>query len=881
MWRAEEFIPLKTNQPAEDHLMIATCPEPDLLRDYSNGRVPEDQSDELTAHLRDCPSCQHWLSETKDLDDSLVGQLRHSTVDDSFDQEPHCQSAMARALGALAVDSQTADADEVSLPSSIGDYEIVRRIGRGGMGNVYLAQHTKLDRTVAVKVLASHRLSDPRMHDRFEKEMRAVGSLSHPNIVTAHDARDVDGVALLVTEWIDGLNLKDILDRVGPMKVADASEIGVRIASALSYISSASLIHRDLKPSNVMINRDGEVKLLDLGLARLRAGDGEGEHDATATGQALGTADYVAPEQINDARDVDIRADMYGLGCTLYKLLSGRAPFEGDRYPTSFAKLTAHVSDQPVSLRALVPNVPAAVSYLVDQLLAKSPDDRPASPDRIAATLRKHASGADLTSLVQTAMTTQPTGTQFQQHPRARAATKGFWQRRVPIATAIASGLGGLILGWFAGVLITITHPDGSKTEVDVPANSRSTISEAGNIDVKLGAANSDGKLGGLNAGVTLPTLQIPIGDLQPPNDRPLFDGVWKAESSMYRGLDAPIQAIENGALVFHQNGFAVMHRSHPSIVGTWTLEEDFNRITLDGSGDGPNDRMTHKGLYRFLPGGKLQICINSADNNDFPITFDFPRGTNVSNITFGRVEMPRDKPSMVAFMQAPSTREFLHAVAIYNGLKSGAATAALAQALRAQNGAIAETRTRNNLKHLGLAFHNYHDTYKVFPASRGGRFHGKPKEGEPPCSWRVAILPFIEQNDLFEQYHSDEPWNSEHNLTLLEKMPEVYRRPGDAATSTVTGYVGFVGENTALGNSEPKRIRDMIDGTSNVVLLVEAKTKTPWTKPEDCPLSEISKFGLLGNDTLQALMADGAVKSFQPLSEESIRHAAIINDGN
>jgi tRNA A-37 threonylcarbamoyl transferase component Bud32 len=867
--------------------MIATCPERDLLRDYSNGMVPEDQSDELTAHLRDCPSCQHWLSETKDLDDSLVGQLRHSTVDDSFDQEPHCQSAMARALGALALDSQTAEADEVSLPSSIGDYEIVRRIGRGGMGNVYLAQHTKLDRTVAVKVLASHRLSDPRMHDRFEKEMRAVGSLSHPNIVTAHDARDVDGVALLVTEWIDGLNLKDILDRVGPLKVADASEIGVRIASALSYISSASLIHRDLKPSNVMINRDGEVKLLDLGLARLRAS--EGEHDNTATGQALGTADYVAPEQINDARDVDFRADMYSLGCTLYKLLSGRAPFEGDRYPTSFAKLTAHVSDQPVSLRVVASNVPAAVSDLVDQLLAKSPDDRPTSPDRIMETLRKHASGADLTSLVQTAMTTQPTGTQFHQHAETRAATKGFWQRRVPIAIAIASGLGGLILGWFAGVLITITHPDGSKTGVEVPKTSHTTISETGDVDVKLAGPNGVGNLdvkltipnGIGNLDVKLPVPQISIDELQPPDDSPLFDGIWKAETSMYRGQNAPIQSIENGSMVFHQNGFVLMHRSRPSMVGTWMLDSDLGRITLEGSMVGNPTRIRHKGIYRFHPGGKLQICINDAVHDDFPVTFESPRATNVSTVWFARIEMPIDGPSMDAFMQDPSTRELLHAVAMYNGLKSGVPPVALAQTLRKRDSAIFETQTRNSMKQLGLAFHNYHDTYKVFPASRGGRFHGKPKEGEPPCSWRVAILPFIEQNDLFEQYHFDEPWNSEYNLTLLEKMPEVYRRPGDAANSTVTGYVGFVGENTALGDGEPKRIRDMIDGTSNVVLLVEAKTKTPWTKPEDCPLSEIAKLGLLGNETLQALMADGAVRSFQPLSEESIRHAAIINDGN
>ena len=408
--------------------MIATCPERELLRDYANGIVSEGQADELTAHVDHCTTCQSWLAGTADLDDSLIGQLRScGNLDDSFEEEPQCRSAMARALGALATAGEVPAEDAIDLPSSIGDYEIVRHIGRGGMGNVYLAQHTRLDRTVAVKVLASHRLSDPRMHDRFEKEMRAIGSLAHPNIVTAHDARDVDGVALLVTEWIDGLDLKEIVGRVGPLSVADASEIGVRMAAALSYISDQNLVHRDLKPSNVMINSEGEVKLLDLGLARLRSADAQ--QDATATGQPMGTADYVAPEQINDAREVDIRADIYSLGCTLYKLLSGRAPFEGDHYQTAFAKLTAHVSEQPVSLGDAAPIIPPAVSRLVDQMIAKSPSNRPASPTEILKVLKKHASGADLQALIHAAMTTEQSAAPTGDSAIVRPAPKVFRER--------------------------------------------------------------------------------------------------------------------------------------------------------------------------------------------------------------------------------------------------------------------------------------------------------------------------------------------------------------------------------------------------------------------------------------------------------------------
>ena len=147
-------------------------------------------------------------------------------MDDRIDQEPDCQLAVAKALGALASDGGPVTATDLNLfPQSLGEYDLVRPLGRGGMGNVYLARHTKLGREVAVKVLATHRLSDKRASDRFEAEMRAVGQLSHPNIVTAHDAREVDGTAVLVTEYIDGLDLGNLISRIGPLPVADACEI--------------------------------------------------------------------------------------------------------------------------------------------------------------------------------------------------------------------------------------------------------------------------------------------------------------------------------------------------------------------------------------------------------------------------------------------------------------------------------------------------------------------------------------------------------------------------------------------------------------------------------------------------------------------------------
>ncbi len=855
--------------------MIATCPEQELLRRYASGMVSEEQADELTSHLRDCPSCQSWMADAEDLDDTLVASLRHSTVDESFELEPQCQSAMAIALGALAAANQADAEDLIDLPSSIGDYKIVRSIGRGGMGNVYLAQHTKLDRTVAVKVLASHRLSDPRMHDRFEKEMRSIGSLSHPNIVTAHDARDVDGVALLVTEWIDGLDLKDILGRMGPLSVANVCEIGARIAGALSYIAAQDQVHRDLKPSNVMINRDGEVKLLDLGLARLRASDAEQDVSAaTATGQALGTADYVAPEQINDAREVDIRADIYGLGCTLYQLLSGRAPFEGDRYATVFAKLTAHVSEQPAPLRSVAPHVPPALASLIDQMLAKSPDDRPASPDKIVAALQKHAGGANLKSLVRSALAAEPSAQQVIA-PSRTIMTQPFWKRRVPVAVAVASGLGGLILGWLAGVTITITHPDGSKIKVDVPRTSSIAIHENGDIDVDL-----DGTPVAAQA-ATSSDSAIDLSKLAPPDDRSRFEGVWRAEMGMNRGLNAPIADVEGMAMIFHEHDFVLMRRSVPLMCGQVKLESEITRIALTVLRQGNQPLETYKAIYRFFPDGKLQIVMPRASEQGFPESFELYRATDVSTVTLSKIQLDSDPTALAKLMQDPAGRDLLYSVAMYQSLQSKESSIeAITEAMQRSSIAQDATQSRNNLKQLGVAFHQYHDAYNAFPQSHGALSNRELNENEYPCSWRVAILPYIKEQQLFEQYNFKEPWDSEHNLKVLDKMPGIYRRPGDPADSTMTGYVGFVGDSTILGDSKPTKMRDTIDGTSNTVMLVEAETQIPWTKPEDFSLDDLASSGLLDKESLLVALADGSVAEMKPVTADWIKGVAIINDG-
>ncbi|KAA5544515.1 protein kinase [Roseiconus nitratireducens] len=449
-------------------MMTATeCPSADQLKAFTLGCLSEEDSDVLFQHLRDCERCKAEL-ETVDSEDSFVHGLRQHDDHPGLTDEPDCRMAMAKALAALADAGEgLADSEEDDLPSSIGEYDLVRRIGRGGMGCVYLARHTKLGREVALKVLGGHRLADRRMRDRFDVEMRAVGRLSHPNIVTAHDAREIDGTAVLVTEYIDGLDLGQLVTRIGPLPIADACEITRVVATALQYTSDQGFVHRDVKPSNVMLSRQGDVKLLDLGLARFQFASA-GEPEITGTGQTLGTADYIAPEQVVDGRSVDCRSDLYSLGCTLFKLLTGVAPFADPDHPTVFSKLNAHVSSPPPSLAERLPEAPKPLVKLVDSMLAKDPQGRPQSPGEVAEALVRFSRGADLVALIDRAVKMDRPAEQVAASsvsPRLQP----WHRRRVPIAAAIGAGMLGLLAGLAMGLWIKITYPDG--TTVKLPAS--------------------------------------------------------------------------------------------------------------------------------------------------------------------------------------------------------------------------------------------------------------------------------------------------------------------------------------------------------------------------------------------------------------------------
>ena len=266
----------------------------------------------------------------------------------------------------------------------IGKYVILDRIGAGGMGAVYLCEHLQLERQVALKVLPADQADDAGALARFIREAQAVAALNHPHIVRAYDV-DVEGKTyFLVMEYVDGVNLQDLVTRHGRLDPTRAAHYISQSAAGLQHAHQAGLVHRDIKPANLLLSRTGVVKVLDLGLARFFHDDEDAltkEHSGQAI---LGTADYLAPEQGRNSHDVDIRADIYSLGATFYFLLVGRAPFADG---TLNQKLIWHQMKTPTAVRKLRPDVPEAMAMVISRMMAKDAAGRYQTPADVVAAL--------------------------------------------------------------------------------------------------------------------------------------------------------------------------------------------------------------------------------------------------------------------------------------------------------------------------------------------------------------------------------------------------------------------------------------------------------------------------------------------------------------
>ncbi len=391
-------------------MQFIDCPSKGEWEAFGSGSLPLDRLDEMATHLDSCEACLTVVQAFAESSAGIDAELARSVS--PYVQEPGRREAvdLMRLAAALPIDELTpVRDDELKLPMDLGQYRLISKLGQGGMGAVYAAEHLLLKRPVAVKLLSKTRIQSARAASRFRREIEAIGKLDHPNIVRATDAGEAAGTHFLVMELVAGEDMQRIVRRAGALPVGTACEVIRQAAVALQHVHQHGLVHRDVKPVNLMVTSAGQVKLLDLGLALLRQLDSDvelGLTQLTEMGLVVGTLDYMAPEQAGDSRNVDIRADIYSLGCSLYHLLAGRPPFPGG---TAAEKLIKHAQSEPPPLTTLRTDAPSRLSEILARSMAKSPADRYQTPGEMAQALAPLARRLDAASFAPPPATVPPT----------------------------------------------------------------------------------------------------------------------------------------------------------------------------------------------------------------------------------------------------------------------------------------------------------------------------------------------------------------------------------------------------------------------------------------------------------------------------------------
>lgn len=354
------------------------CPSAQVLADFGLGILEAQSAETISQHLETCANCCDRVDSVPP--DRFISLMREDRGRD-----------LAAASSAFLTPAAVADSNDGTVISpelaASHDYEIVRSLGRGGMGVVYLARNRVLDRLEALKVVSKALLDRPGALERFQREMRSAARLNHPNIVTAHSAPRVGELLVLAMEYVDGQNLAQIVAESGPLPIEQAACCAYQAALGLQHAHERGMVHRDIKPGNLMLAGAGMgpmVKILDFGLAKATSETGSADGELTQSGQILGTPAYLAPEQSLDAARADIRADIYSLGCMLYFLLVGRPPFEAG---SVYEVMHAHHHVQAPPLDRLRPDVPKPLAAVVAKMMAKDPAARYATPAEVAREL--------------------------------------------------------------------------------------------------------------------------------------------------------------------------------------------------------------------------------------------------------------------------------------------------------------------------------------------------------------------------------------------------------------------------------------------------------------------------------------------------------------
>jgi serine/threonine protein kinase len=391
---AWESLDSQFQNPGIRHMTALKAEHPDNaeLSHFNLGRLEPDRQADVEKHVDTCCVCSENLKTLTSGDDDFVSLLREARQYDPVQSPQTGTISLAVSSAATHLESETDY--PVPHPQLLSDsaraladhprYRVVGVLGRGGMGAVYKAEHRAMNRLVALKVLNAEYVRNPDAIHRFRREARAAARLNHPNIVTAYDAEQTGDHHFLVMEFVEGVTLAEEVKRLGRLPVDHACRYMYFAALGLQHAAETGMVHRDIKPHNLMVTPDGRLKVLDFGLASF-AGDSAARGELTAHGTFMGTPDYVAPEQADDASTADVRSDIYSLGATFYFLLTGQVPFPE---PSVMKKLAGHMSREPRSVTEFRDDIPVEVVQAVRRMMAKEPSARFQRPFEVANALR-------------------------------------------------------------------------------------------------------------------------------------------------------------------------------------------------------------------------------------------------------------------------------------------------------------------------------------------------------------------------------------------------------------------------------------------------------------------------------------------------------------